>query len=211
MTNAKTVETALNDAVSANFTATPNDKAPEGAAILGGVVYKGGLESGASGFQAVVDGIAGEVKKNFTAAINAALTASNNVAANYDTPAKWSDVHVANKEPEIENFEDLEAAEQKAFKAAYKALGDAFAKDERAIEARRAANFAAASVFVGIRDKFASKKEWGLFKKFAPEDHGVKAFLGGKNAPAEYYKAGRLLAFAGFEGFEGPSKRAYLF
>lgn len=202
------VKTELLEAVSASFTGTPVDDGPEGLETFGGVVEKGKLEDGGAAYQATIDGVAGDIKKGFGAAIKDAMRKVNMVADNYDLPSKWTDVKPTNAaEPEPESLDDLEASDKKAFNAGYKKLADAFAKDDKAIEARRKANFDAAKTFVSVRDTFDSKKAWGLFVKFAPEDNGVKAFLGGKNTAGEYYKAGKLMAVEGFDADTMVSER----
>lgn len=197
MTNATKVTEALTNEVSASFQVTPNDGAPEGAETLGGVVYKGDLESGSKAFQAVVNGVSGDIKKNFKAAIVSALEGANVVAKNYDMPAKWSDVHVPNNTPEPETIDELDAADKQAFKTGYDRLSKALAKDEKAVENRRKANFEIAETFVGVRDTFSDSHKWAMFRKMAP-DAVLKEFLG-KNTAGEFYRAGKLLSVDGFD------------
>jgi len=156
----------------------------------------GGAKEGKVAFQATVDGVEGDIKNSFTAALNDALSKGDRVPGNYDAPSKWTDVYVVNREPEPESLEDLDADTQKAFKTSYTALEKALDKVAKKEGEAREAAFAVARETVTIRGRFENKETWKQFKAFAPK--ALKENFLGKNAVSEAYRAGLIIGLDGF-------------
>lgn len=198
MTKPETVETTLVAPISASWQATPNDHAPEGAEVMGGVIWKGQIQGkGKAGFQAACNGILGKIKPSFTAALNDCLASCNVVPANYDRPEKWSDVKPANEPAAPETFDDLDAEMQKTMKAGWKDLEKVMSTEDAADAKRRDVAFKNAETIHKVRDQFPGKGDWKRFQKFAPTNE-LKSFIG-KNEIGEAYRSHTIRSVEGFD------------